>query len=71
RCKRWQEEVILLKEEMRRVLMFLDSSASMWKARAEFQKEGVDEACQEGLRAYALEQRTLRTNLYSHFTELW
>ncbi|TFK59339.1 hypothetical protein BDN72DRAFT_873055 [Pluteus cervinus] len=71
RCKRWQEEVVLLTEEMRRVLMFLDTSADRWRAKANFQKKEVDGMCQEGIQAYALQQNSLCLDLKSHFKELW
>ncbi|TFK61214.1 hypothetical protein BDN72DRAFT_778493, partial [Pluteus cervinus] len=36
RSKRWKEEVLLLQEEMRRVLMFFESEAKVWRSRADF-----------------------------------
>ncbi|TFK64934.1 hypothetical protein BDN72DRAFT_901153 [Pluteus cervinus] len=36
RSKRWKEEVLLLQEEMRWVLMFFGSEAKVWKSRADF-----------------------------------
>ncbi|TFK60138.1 hypothetical protein BDN72DRAFT_872951 [Pluteus cervinus] len=61
RAKRWQEEVLLLKEEMRRVLAFLDFQASEWE----------DPAQKEGSRAYALQQAGIRRELKSYFQEMW
>ncbi|THU93272.1 hypothetical protein K435DRAFT_670510, partial [Dendrothele bispora CBS 962.96] len=36
RAKRWSEEVVLVKEEMRRVLVTLEHKASEWDKRQEF-----------------------------------
>ncbi|KAK7457778.1 hypothetical protein VKT23_010117 [Stygiomarasmius scandens] len=37
RAKRWEEEVILVKEEMRRCLVTLEHNAQVWDGRREFQ----------------------------------
>ncbi|TFK59939.1 hypothetical protein BDN72DRAFT_780066 [Pluteus cervinus] len=71
RAKRWQEEVLLLQEEMRRVLMFLESEAQTWKSRIGFSKEGMDKPTTEGLAAYAFHQSALRLELKSHFEDMW
>ncbi|TFK59627.1 hypothetical protein BDN72DRAFT_780475, partial [Pluteus cervinus] len=71
RAKRWQEEVLLLQEEMRRVLMFLENEGQTWKSRAEFSKQEVDELTKEGLSAYAHPQSKLRQELKTHFEEMW
>ncbi|KAJ7018076.1 hypothetical protein C8F04DRAFT_977957, partial [Mycena alexandri] len=62
RADRWREELILVEEEMRRVLQFCRWKAEWWTARLE-PKRGPDRAemepeLVEGLRAYALEQRS-------------
>ena len=71
RAKRWQEEVLLLQEEMRRVLMFLESEAQTWKVRIQFSKQGIDEPTQEGLSAYAHEQSAVRQELKAYFEDMW
>ncbi|KIM72769.1 hypothetical protein PILCRDRAFT_15830 [Piloderma croceum F 1598] len=58
RANRWQEEVILLTEEMRRVVVYLDWKALWWRA-------------QDGLRAYAHRQADLMHRLAKSFAALW
>ncbi|TFK60900.1 hypothetical protein BDN72DRAFT_778834, partial [Pluteus cervinus] len=68
RAKRWQEEVLLLQEEMKRVLMFFETEVQVWRSRAEYQK-GTDDG--DGRHAYACQQSALREGLKAHFQELW
>ncbi|KAJ7731090.1 hypothetical protein B0H14DRAFT_3097890 [Mycena olivaceomarginata] len=55
RAERWREELILLEEEMRRVLEFCAWKAHWWDDRAEARSDVTPELA-EGLRAYALAQ---------------
>ncbi|TFK60790.1 hypothetical protein BDN72DRAFT_778956, partial [Pluteus cervinus] len=71
RAKRWQEEVLLLREEMRRVLAFLEAQAIEWTARSGFVGVNSDDAQQEGYCAYALGQAVMRRELRAHFEEMW
>lgn len=70
RAARTKEEVLLLKEEMRRVLAFLDWKATWWKERQELRSEGSKELV-EAIRAYAIGQETLQKSLAKHFRTLW
>ncbi|KAF7975075.1 hypothetical protein HWV62_10461 [Athelia sp. TMB] len=54
RAARWHEELMLLKEEMRRVLQFGEWKEQWWKDWIPMREE-QDEDLMEGLRAYALE----------------
>ncbi|KAK7048776.1 CxC2 domain-containing protein [Favolaschia claudopus] len=56
RADRWREELILLDEEMRRVLEFSSWKARWWEDRTELRAPTVTAELQEGLRAYALAQ---------------
>ncbi|EDR04507.1 uncharacterized protein LACBIDRAFT_304221 [Laccaria bicolor S238N-H82] len=67
---RWSEEVLLLKEEMRRVRKTLEKRAAWWQAREE-PWEGLDRAEAEGVRAYARRQAVMEKALYECFTRLW
>lgn len=70
RAHRWSEEVELLLEEMRRVIVFLKWQADWWKERETLQM--VDSApTQEGLTAYACRQSELRGSLIASFQNLW
>ncbi|KAG6877349.1 hypothetical protein C0993_008350 [Termitomyces sp. T159_Od127] len=59
RADRWQEEVLLLREEMTRVSRFFQTREREWKALAEINISIYrydDEATAQGRRAYALQQ---------------
>jgi hypothetical protein len=87
RAMRWTEETLLLLEEMRRTLQFLDWQAKFWVERAgllEGEKTAVEDSTidlvgsrtlvperNEGVRAYALRQARIRNHLHDHFKSLW
>jgi hypothetical protein len=74
RAMRWSEELRLLEEEMRRVLVFLEWDAGVWRHRARRVEEewvGLSEAQSEGLTAFALRQAWIRDCLRSDFTFRW
>ncbi|KAF8429324.1 hypothetical protein L210DRAFT_3418879 [Boletus edulis BED1] len=66
----WTEEVDLLFEEQERILRFLCWHATWWR-----DKENAwtvnDPALQEGLRAYAERQATIRQDLKRTFEHMW
>ncbi|KAF8181396.1 hypothetical protein K438DRAFT_1601641, partial [Mycena galopus ATCC 62051] len=55
RADRWHEEVILLEEEMRRVLEYCAWKVKWWEDRRN-SRTGVSAELAEGLQAYATEQ---------------
>jgi hypothetical protein len=64
------EEVILLKEEMRRIVAFLEWERDIWMQRAStrtFQKDPD----REGLSAYAKQQAALQDDMANSFKCLW
>lgn len=70
RTKRSREEVLLLLEEMRRVLEFLEWKAAWWDER----QEGlmvIAPDINEGLCSYAVDQATLQRSLAASFRLLW
>jgi hypothetical protein len=85
RAMRYAEEVELLFEEMRRVLAFLEWDRDRWKTRAlNFPQRDntagpstpsaslVQRAVlEEGLRAYALRQASVRQHLFDTFGQQW
>jgi hypothetical protein len=74
RVGRCREEVLLLKEEMRRVVAFLDWKTTWWTDRRNMRggvSDGVSKELQEGLAAYAEGQADLQKNLREHFCMLW
>ena len=70
RYHRWQEERNVLPEECRRTIEFHSWKAGWWSGLAT-QRENADIYLQEGLRAYAAEQASLRRELARHADALW
>ena len=71
RAHRWQEECMLLKEEMRRVLQFFDSEVLQWnKLAGQDPNENIPES-QEGCRAYAYRQASIRLAMREHCVNTW
>lgn len=70
---RWSEEVDLLKEEMRRVLQFMEWQASEWEKRAESTESTGSAAgdIQRGAAAYAKRQASIRRSLTAEFRRMW
>ena len=70
RAERWEEEVLLICEEMRRVLVFLDYKASQWKTKASLRREeDFEYAC--GFAAYCERQAYIFTSLAHDFASIW
>jgi hypothetical protein len=70
RANRCKEEVLLLKEEMRRVLVFLEWKSDWWLQQQSL-REGLPLELGEGLRAFSFGQADLQKHLASHFKEIW
>ncbi|KAJ7587784.1 hypothetical protein C8J56DRAFT_890663 [Mycena floridula] len=69
RLRRWREEVHLLKEEMQRVLVFLEWKTRWWIARAEM--AGFEGVWADGARAYAMRQASIQKLIRARCLELW
>lgn len=69
RSRRWDEEVDLLKEEMRRVLISLEWKACWWEDRRVV--AGFTASHREGASAYTSSQARLLRGLGKHFQKLW
>jgi hypothetical protein len=70
RAARATEEVLLLREEMRRVLEFLAWKADWWSKRLGWRTD-INMDLAEGLRAYAHTQANLQTTLSTEFRTIW
>ncbi|KAK7013942.1 CxC2 domain-containing protein [Favolaschia claudopus] len=69
RSRRWKEEVLLLEEEYRRVLVSFEYEAGRWEARAKEIKVGVVEVgFAQGAIAYALKQAAVYRDLATRAT---
>jgi hypothetical protein len=87
RAMRWTEETLLLLEEMRRMLHFLDWQAHFWVERSKIldtddvpaeystanlvRSRTLASERKEGVCAYALRQAAIRNHLRNHFKNLW
>ena len=71
RLERWSEEVELLQEEMRRVVMFLEWKSSDWLAKAGVRRGSLALDVQSGLDAYAKKQAAIHHDLAVSFGKLW
>lgn len=70
RKDRWCEEVMLLREEMRRVLRFLEWRATWWEAQMRTQR-GLKAEIAAGLEAYALRQADFHWRVGAAFKDRW
>ncbi|KAJ7083274.1 hypothetical protein C8R43DRAFT_1142719 [Mycena crocata] len=68
---RWQEEVMMLREEMRRVLRYLGWQSGWWREREVWGTEDVSPELAAGLRAYALKQAAWHDRLRVHCHDKW
>lgn len=71
RLERWSEEVELLQEEMRRVVMFLEWRARDWLTKVDARRGNSASDIQSGLGAYARKQAAIYHNLAISFAKLW
>ena len=71
RLERWTEEVELLQEEMRRVIVFLEWKSWDWLAGVGARREGLTPDVQSGLNAYAKKQAAIYHDLAVTFARLW
>ncbi|KAJ7739034.1 hypothetical protein DFH07DRAFT_752337 [Mycena maculata] len=70
RKNRWEEEVMTLREEMRRCLRHLGWQARWWREHAAL-REDVSQGTGAGLRAYALKQASWHDRLAWFFESKW
>lgn len=70
RADRWEEDVVLLDEEMRRVLEFCHWKAAWWMEQVPL-REDVSGPLAEGLQAYAAEQADMERRIHSVWAEKW
>ncbi|KAF7795849.1 hypothetical protein EIP86_007016 [Pleurotus ostreatoroseus] len=70
RVQRWNEELRLLPEEVRRSIAFLEWKAGQWDQRA-LCRQDVDPALQAGLQSYAAKQAAISHGLSARFSTSW
>ena len=71
RAMRFGEEVQLLQEEQRRVLVSLERDALEWERRIVLAEQKECVVLQQGVVAYAARQRDLLRGLQTRFRRMW
>ncbi|KAJ7784192.1 hypothetical protein B0H16DRAFT_1446451 [Mycena metata] len=71
RKARWEEEVLLLREEMRRVLRYLGWQANWWREHVARRADNPSPEIAAGIHAYALQQADLHERLARFFMGKW
>jgi hypothetical protein len=71
RKTRWVEEVLLLREEMRRVLRYLSWEETTWQERAGAREDQVSREILAGMNAYASRQALLHHRIATFFKKQW
>lgn len=67
---RFSEEVLLIREEMRRVLAYFVWHEEWWK-KQDTRRDDADRPLAEGLKAYAFKQADMRRELRLSFNNMW
>lgn len=70
RKDRWDEEVMLLEEEMRRVLRYLEWESEFWRGQGE-SRQDAEAGVAAGLRAYALKRAAHSERIGIHVRIKW
>jgi len=71
RANRWNEEVHLILEEMRRAIAYYEWKQSWWLAQGQKSSEGGDRYVQHGLIAYAQKQAHICKCMAGGFAKSW
>jgi hypothetical protein len=70
RADRWSEEVILVREEMRRVIQYFDWKANWWVSQADCRTE-ASLGLKQGLHAYAYKQAIMYRRMAVAYALRW
>ena len=72
RVQRYEEEILLVKEEMRRTLRFFVWKQSDWRKRWQaWESVDIPQEYAEGLKAYAERQAMICRDLHDSFAKKW
>ena len=71
RAARWWEEVNLLREEMRRAVVFCEWKSQWWREHAERPRPDLAVEVREGIQAYAFAHANAEARLASRWLEKW
>ncbi|KAJ7446844.1 hypothetical protein B0H11DRAFT_1745358, partial [Mycena galericulata] len=67
---RWEEEVLLVREEMRRVVRYLDWQVAWWEGMIDSRQDAAPRV-REGANAYARKQVWVHRRIAEHFQMTW
>ncbi|EDR06772.1 uncharacterized protein LACBIDRAFT_299636 [Laccaria bicolor S238N-H82] len=70
RMSRWGEEVLILQEEMRRVLAFFEWKATWWLQQG-IRRQGLESSVHSGIVAYALKQAAICSRMAARCAAYW
>ena len=70
RASRWNEEVLLVVEEMRRVIDYFDWKTHWWSEQGKARTD-LDIDIADGIKAYAAKQGYINQQLASSFASKW
>ncbi|KAJ2921118.1 hypothetical protein H1R20_g15975, partial [Candolleomyces eurysporus] len=70
RVQRWEEEYLLVQEEMRRSVVYLGWKANWWNVHAALPAFKADDVA-HGVSAYATKQAALCSQLATRFSQVW
>jgi hypothetical protein len=70
RVQRWEEEYLLVQEEMRRTVVYLDWRAEWWNSRAVMSPFRAEDVA-HGVSAYAAKQAAMCSQLAARFAQVW
>jgi hypothetical protein len=71
RAARWNEESLIVQEELRRVLAYFSWKSSWWDDRATRRMVDNDPALVDGIQAYAYKQAALQTQMAERCASHW
>jgi hypothetical protein len=71
RAARWNEELLIVLEEIRRVVMFLSWKSSWWVDRAVIRNVDDDPALVDGIQAYAYKQAAIQSRMRDRCASHW
>jgi hypothetical protein len=71
RAARWNEELLIVQEEIRRVLVFFEWRSSWWVDQAARRVVEDDPALVDGIRAYAYKQASFQTQMAERCASQW
>jgi hypothetical protein len=71
RAARWNEELLIVQEEIRRVLAFFSWKSSWWIDQAARRKINNDAALVDGIHAYAYKQAAIQSRMRERCASYW